>query len=404
MNKIKALSLNFIQFCQKRWLAFSHIIAVIITAYIIYRLSYNENVNDLIRNIIFATGGIGGLYGLIIATRRQNRFEEQVTLGQEQHKLDQKQFKIVSQQMFNERLGRGVELLSHSKVLFRLAGIRVLNDLLLSADKSQQKLIIEILTDFLHSMSPLQSTNNKTLGLGTIPRSEKLDIELTVRTLMDHTGEYNKIEFTGWEFSSFNNPLIKISFDRLDLRGLDFSNTKFSNANFSYSNLDGCDFSGSNIINTIFRTSGMGNADQRFQTYENINFSGSKLVNCCFSTSKFINVEFSNYESEKNQRTQIIKTQLRSTAFEKCNLSNVLIDAKHIGNNYISDARFTKCNLHSAEFKSQHFHGVVFKDCNMFNCKFKEIDFYNVDPHLLKKQNKKIIIQNCIHKNEQFSL
>ena len=39
--------------------------------------------HEIIRNIILALGGIGGLYGLIIARKRLDRFEDQVQMQQD---------------------------------------------------------------------------------------------------------------------------------------------------------------------------------------------------------------------------------------------------------------------------------------------------------------------------------
>ena len=400
MEKIKETLLHIFTLLKKELLLIAHFFAAIVASYFIYLFTCGEPASDVVRNMILATGGIGGFYALIIAKKRQDRFEEQVTLGQEQHKLDQKQFNIANQQMFNERLGRGVELLSNSEVLFRLAGIRVLNDLLQSSNEEQQKLIIQILTDFLHSKSPLRFGVDQSSI--TTPRSNKLDIELTVRILMEFTSEYNKIEFTQDGSPSLRDSQIQISFDRLDLSGLDFSNTKFSNANFSNSKLDDCNFSRSKIINSIFIMSGTDNV------LEGINFTGSKFVKCYFSYAHLKNVDFSqvsnNLQKGKIQQTMLIETHFDSLILTECNFNNAVIDGKNIENIIMPDAQFRKCMLINTQFKSLSLDSVMFTDCNMNRSQFKEVDLAGIDPLKINKGRQNITFQKCIQNGEAFSL
>ena len=75
-----------------------------------------SEIHETIRNIILALGGVGGLYGLIIARKRQDRFEKQTNDNQKQ--------------VFNDQLGRGVEMLTNQdQTSIRMAGIRVLQKL-----------------------------------------------------------------------------------------------------------------------------------------------------------------------------------------------------------------------------------------------------------------------------------
>ena len=74
-------------------------------------------------------------YGLVQATARQNTFSKQVDTQIEQSKT-------ANIQLFNDRLGRGVELLANDDMTLRKAGIRVLKDLAASVDVVNQKNII----------------------------------------------------------------------------------------------------------------------------------------------------------------------------------------------------------------------------------------------------------------------
>ena len=70
---------------------------------------------EAVRVWIFSVGLIGGGYGLVLAAIRTEKFATQVENSQAQ--------------LFNDRLGRGVELLSNDKIIMRSAGVRILEDL-----------------------------------------------------------------------------------------------------------------------------------------------------------------------------------------------------------------------------------------------------------------------------------
>ena len=87
---------------------------------------------ELLRNLIFSIGGIGGAIGLWLATKRQKTFAEQVD-------TQIKQAETAETQLFNDRLGRGVELLANSDKMLPKAGIRVLEVLANSVDVIEHK-------------------------------------------------------------------------------------------------------------------------------------------------------------------------------------------------------------------------------------------------------------------------
>ena len=91
---------------------------------------------DLLRSLILCIVGMGGAYGLHLATKRQERFSKQV-----QVQIDQS---------FNEKLGRGVELLAKKDASMRSTGIRVLVDLFNNANEEQKTIIANIIYDFFH--------------------------------------------------------------------------------------------------------------------------------------------------------------------------------------------------------------------------------------------------------------
>lgn len=89
--------------------------------------------SEIVKITVFALGGLGAIYGLIISNRRANNAHEQ---------------------LFNERLGRGVELLAHEKMTMRVAGVRVLDDLTKSSSREQITLIVQLMHDFVQQAQP----------------------------------------------------------------------------------------------------------------------------------------------------------------------------------------------------------------------------------------------------------
>lgn len=93
-----------------------------------------EKSSEAIRNLILLMGVLGGAYGIFLASIRQKTFSEQIDTAQKQ--------------LFNERLGRGVEALGHGSIEMHSIGIIVLRDLTLSCSPEQRLLIGDILLNF----------------------------------------------------------------------------------------------------------------------------------------------------------------------------------------------------------------------------------------------------------------
>ena len=99
-----------------------------------------KGLTEFIQTFIFTLGGLGGGYGLILATRRQKVLEEQTEQGQDQ--------------LFNDRLGRGTEMLGHESMAVRVAGVKILEDLVLTSNNKD--IIYQIIDKFLHVGAILQ--------------------------------------------------------------------------------------------------------------------------------------------------------------------------------------------------------------------------------------------------------
>ena len=74
-----------------------------------------SNLTEFIFAAFIGLGVIGGGYGLYLADKHTKKFANQVENGQAQ--------------LFNERLVRGVELLSNEELTLQSAGILILGDL-----------------------------------------------------------------------------------------------------------------------------------------------------------------------------------------------------------------------------------------------------------------------------------
>ena len=80
---------------------------------------------EMLKVFILGLGGIGALYGLILSSRRTRND---------------------GNQLFNDRLGRGVELIASKDVTTRSSGVRVLDDLAETANPQQKKTDRQYLT------------------------------------------------------------------------------------------------------------------------------------------------------------------------------------------------------------------------------------------------------------------
>lgn len=116
------------------------------------------------RNLLIALGGIGALYGLVLAARRTEAMTkqaeamtkqaeiaaEQVRVASEQVDIGTAQVKISQRQQFNETLRRGRESLSGMEISMRVSGMRLLEELYKDSDTpAQQRMIREMLLDFV---------------------------------------------------------------------------------------------------------------------------------------------------------------------------------------------------------------------------------------------------------------
>ena len=209
---------------------------------------------DLLRNLILCIGAIGGVVGLHIAIERQDKFSKQV-----QVQIDQS---------FNDKLGRGVNLLAKEDASTRSAGIRVLVDLANNAADEQKTIIANIIYDFFHEKTRIRRGKNGKPLSSKLAKESRQDVQVALDYL---TGlpldERDKL---------LQNRLINYGRlgGRLDDDGqivngiLDFRNLDFSHLEFKSKMIERISFVQSYFYNTRF---GLRHTDASRRTI----FSGS---------------------------------------------------------------------------------------------------------------------------------
>ena len=194
---------------------------------------------------------MGGLYGLIIANKRQKKFEEQVETGQRQVEIGQKQVENAQAQLFNDRLRYCVELLDNDKSFQQMAGVRLLDDLAKTSDDNQTGMILKILYSYVNNrgQSKYQMKDGAYLLDGDeqkIPESpvmgeQRQSVELALRTILTHAHKNNVkrddiifegLDIRGFDLSNITCQLTGIIFYEVLAHQVNFQETTLENANF----------------------------------------------------------------------------------------------------------------------------------------------------------------------------
>ena len=227
-------------------------------------LEGKTSVGDLLRTLILCVGGIGAAIGLDIAIKRQDKFSKQV-----QVQIDQG---------FNDRLGRGVELLAKEDMSMRCAGIQILKDLVDNADDRQKIIVARIIHGFFRDNARLKHNNDHIQLRAKQDRVQDLQDALDV--------------------------LINLPLDvRVELRAnnkfqLDFSSLDFSYLILECKTLDQIDFSASHFRSTKFDANEIKDVRFTYAKFMNVTFTNIKFKRIDFEISgiiyfsEFVNVHF----------------------------------------------------------------------------------------------------------------
>ncbi len=158
------------------------------------------------RSVALTLGGIAALYGLALAARR--------------NETSQKQAETAESNLFNDRLGRGVELLTHKDMTMRTVGLRVLQNLAQAqAEKSDESDLIRlILRDWIFEVGAYRSGNTK--------RINRFDVAVCAYILGDIVPQRK-------------THTIRFSLRLLDFRYLNLTRANFQNVEFTSAKMQG---------------------------------------------------------------------------------------------------------------------------------------------------------------------
>lgn len=288
------------------------------------------------RTFVFALAVWGGLYGLILNSRRLRVQRKQTKTSQRQVTAMREQVAVGQSNLFNDRLGRAVEGLGNKdSMTLRNAGIGLLESPAKSSESGsgENELCIKILHGFIRERAIMPSRGSSGALPAAVQTDEGIDILTAVKVLSMLVPISNRSEFY------LNN---------LDLRNLDFSNLQLSNfrfgnsifsgasqfhVNFSEAWLSDADFSGINSLffsdfsSAILWDTNFSNCNLRYCDFQGtskgvrakINFTSTFLGDCNFSDA---NLAHSNFE-----KTRFDAVDISSADFDSAtNLSQSQID------------------------------------------------------------------------------
>ena len=287
----------------------------------------------------------GGAWGLWLAKRRLDNFSRQTYNAQAQ--------------LFNERLGRGVELLANESATLRVAGVRILDDLAKTSDHDQIGLIIKILFDHLKNRGNIryeENENGEKVPRDRGPRETRQSVELALKTILTLANENNVSRDD-------------IIFDKLDLRGLDISGVtcKLPKVIFTRVLADKIKLRSSTLNKALF--------DGEFTKAD---FSGAILNEAEFGDgTKLTEAKFSQAELNK---VAFWNCDLQGAVFRRAFLKQASIYLAEITdrNGHLGSSRidFFNADLRGVDFSESVLEACNFKDANLEGADFTHANFY----------------------------
>ncbi len=273
------------------------------------------------RSIFLTIGALAALYGIILAARRND--------------ISQKQAETAEKNLFNDRLGRGVELLTHKDMTFRTAGVRILENL--GEASKEYKIVAEILLDWVRNeiSLPFESEEDESpppedyasmrLDIGRaihalgniIPESSNRNIKLNLRGLDLRSLDLSGANLRGAELSS------------ADLEGANLVNAKLEGATLISSNLQGVDLMGAKLAGA-----NLSKANLRSASLYEANLQGANLFKsgCQFTTHMNTNLQsadlrYADFSNAFLTRTNLLGADLTKTILKGVqNLGQEILD------------------------------------------------------------------------------
>ena len=275
---------------------------------------------DLLRSLILCIGAIGGVYGLHLAAKRQEKFSKQVD-------VQTAQMQVQADQSFNERLGRGVELLAKDSVVMRCAGLQVLEDLAVNADNRQKPIVLKIIDNFFRDNAKANTED----GNKPRPRTK----EKTTQDLQDALDILINLSLNDREkLLPKRLVAVRLNFSHLDFSHLDFTNKTLESIDFSKAIMEEANFSCATIMNVNFSHA----------TIKNVNFSDTKIRHSSFGMEEKV-YSLANFASNLPPKSMISDCDFSNTEFRGTNFCNIRIDST---------------SFYYIQFDGGGFHGVEF--------------------------------------------
>jgi len=197
----------------------------------------SDRFTEMVKIFLLSLGGLGAFYGLVVASRRQEKFEQQVETAQ-------KQFS-------NEQFLRGIELLDNKSVSMRMAGVHILERFIEGdAHSKDTELILDVLKDFI------EKRTNKDDDKRLFPDDSRSDAELALQVFIkffpeDKVIHFKNLDWSGFSFQEINSKFI-MQLENVDLSQVNFSEGKFKYWEFHSCDISRCYFTSSNLEYCIF--------------------------------------------------------------------------------------------------------------------------------------------------------
>ena len=280
-----------------------------------------------IRNYIFALGGVAGVYGLSVATRRARTADDQ---------------------LLNERLGRGTDLLAKDEMNMRRTGILVLEDLAKKSAAEDRKLIIQIIYDFIIANSQMKYAENEDgfyiegdkgdpVLQEAKPREERFDIELAIKTVIT-LSESSDLRGDRIPFRKIDLRLLYFRRLETELR-INFRESALNEVNFELAELNGAYFSRAELNKVNFRRAKLNRG----------RFFGAKLIRANFSRAE---LNEANFTIAELNRTRFIDAKLKGANFSRARLNGTRFkDADCSETNFKGVAEFTQDQVNQIIFE-----------------------------------------------------
>ena len=296
------------------------VLVAIMSYYGIIKIDNVVSVDGLLRAFVLGSGAIAGLYALRLAIDRQEKFSEQV-----QVQIEQTQVQV--DQSFNDKLGRGIELLAKENVVMRTAGVSVLVDLANNANEVQKPIVASIIYDFFRNKlvnkpdtdrvfrkKSYQDVKNALDFLIDLPLSER-------KKLFPNRLTGDRLNFSNLDFSylNFNDMTLEsIDFSHAKIKGISFAHATIKDVNFSHAIIEKVNFWGAKIENSEFGI--------EYENYMLTNvFSNlppkSIISDCDFNDTEIINTTFCNINIESSMFSyiQLVRSDFHNVEFWRGN-------------------------------------------------------------------------------------